>query len=208
VPLIAACLTYALWNSPVLFPLRMFTVFLHEISHGLAAVATGGTIERIELSPDEGGVCWTRGGARFVVASAGYLGSLAWGAAFLWLAARTRYDRLFLGLIGLGTIVLTLAYVRTPFGFVYGVLAGAALLAVARWLSNEAADLVLRVLGTVSGLYAVWDIASDALFRSIPASDASTLAALTGVPGVVWGLVWIAISVVVLGFVLRLTVVR
>src|SRR6185295_11413167 len=113
-----------------------------------------------------------------------------------------------LAVIGCGAIAITLGYVRTMFGFAYGLAAGVALLAAARWLSNRTADMLLRILGTVSGLYAVWDIASDALFRSVPVSDANALAALTGVPGVVWALLWIAVSIIVLGLVLRLTVVR
>ena len=36
---------WLLWNTPVVYPLKLFVVLLHEISHGLAAIATkiGGT---------------------------------------------------------------------------------------------------------------------------------------------------------------------
>ena len=34
-----------LWNTPVVAPLKIFVVLLHEISHGVAAVLTGGSIE-------------------------------------------------------------------------------------------------------------------------------------------------------------------
>jgi hypothetical protein len=208
IPLVAAVLTYALWSSVVLFPLKIFTVFLHELSHGLAAVATGGSIVRIELSIDEGGVCWTRGGSPLLVASAGYLGSLGWGALFLCLAAWSRHDRAVVGAIGVGTLGVTLAYVRTPFGLAYGIVTGLALMAVAAWLPDVVSDVLLRVVGTVSALYAVWDIASDVLFRSLPASDASALARLTGVPAVVWGILWTIASLAVLVLVLRATVRR
>jgi len=36
-----------LWNTPVVYPLKIFVVFMHEISHGIAAMATGGQIEEI-----------------------------------------------------------------------------------------------------------------------------------------------------------------
>jgi hypothetical protein len=204
-PLAAAFLSYVLWHSWLIFPLKIFTVFLHEASHGLAAVATGGSIERIELSADEGGVCWTRGGSRFLVASAGYLGSLGLGLSFLWLGARSRLDRAVVAVVGAATLGLTLAYVRTPFGLAYGLAAGVALLAIAAWLPGDVSDALLRVLGSVSALYAVWDIASDALLRSVPGSDAHALAELTGLPAVLWGLVWMAASLGLLGFVLRAT---
>jgi hypothetical protein len=191
-----------LWNTPIAYPFRVFVVFLHEISHGLAAVITGGRIVSIGLSPDEGGVCVTQGGWRFVILSAGYLGSLLWGALFLLLAARRRQAPGVVALIGLFTLVATLVYVRTAFGFFYGLAAAGVLLVVAGKLP-EAAEGLLAAIGVMSALYAVWDIASDVLLRSHPASDASALAALTGIPGVIWGLLWIAASLWVMAAVLR-----
>lgn len=202
-PVGAALLALLLWDTPVVWPLRIFVVFLHELSHGLAAVATGGSIVRIELSPAEGGLCVTRGGSRFLTLSAGYLGSLAWGVLLLLAGARGRRDRAAVALLGLMTLGVTLVYVRSLFGFVYGAAAGAALLAVAWKLPAAASDAVLAVVGTVSCLYAVWDIASDVLLRDVPGSDANALGALTGIPGVVWGLFWVVTAVAVTAWALR-----
>ncbi len=203
VPLLLAVAAYLLWSTPVVWPLKIFVVFLHELSHGLAALVTGGSIQRIELSPAEGGLCVTAGGSRFLVLSAGYLGSLLWGALLLVAAVRSRRDRTMVAAIGLVVLAVTLLWVRTLFGFVWGLLAGAALLLVARYLPDAASDLVLKTLGVVSVLYAVWDIGSDTLARSVPSSDASALARLTGIPGVVWGVLWVALSVAVILLALR-----
>ena len=62
VPLLLAAVVYAFWSTVFVWPLRLFVVLLHEVSHGLAAVATGGRIVSIELSPAEGGLCTTAGG--------------------------------------------------------------------------------------------------------------------------------------------------
>jgi hypothetical protein len=188
--LATALFAYLLWDTPVVYPLKIFVVFLHEISHGLAAVATGGSIERIELSANEGGVCWTRGGSRFLTASAGYLGSMAWGALLLVAGARTRFDRALVGLVGVFVIAVTLLYVRSAFGLVYGIGAGGVLIAVAAALPPGVSDMLLRVIGTVSCLYAPWDIASDLLLRDVPGSDAHTIAGITGIPAVFWGSMW------------------
>jgi hypothetical protein len=192
-----ALAAYVLWDTPLVYPLKIFVVFLHEISHGLAAVATGGSIVRIELSASEGGVCWTRGGSRFLTASAGYLGSMVWGALLLVAAARTRLDRALTGLVGVFVVAVTLLYVRSGFGLAYGVAAGAVLVAAAYWLSAAASDALLRVIGTVSCLYAPWDIASDVLLRDARGSDADTIAGITGIPAVVWGVLWIVLATVV-----------
>ena len=42
-----------LWDTPVIYPLKIFVVLLHEISHGIAALATGGSIERITLDAEQ-----------------------------------------------------------------------------------------------------------------------------------------------------------
>lgn len=202
-PLLLGVAAVLLWDTFVVYPFRVFVVFLHEISHGLAAVLTGGRIVSIGLTPDEGGVCVTQGGSRFLTLSAGYLGSLLWGALFLLLAARRRRAPGVVALIGLFTLAVTLLYVRTWFGLLYGVLAATAFLLVASKLKAEASEVLLAAIGVMSGLYAIWDIASDVLLRSIPCSDASALAGLTGVPAVVWGVVWIAASTWVLSVVLR-----
>jgi Peptidase M50B-like len=203
-PIAAALLAYVLWETPVVYPLKIFVVFMHEISHGLAALATGGQIERIELSAAQGGLCITRGGSRFLILNAGYLGSLVLGALLVVAGARSRHDRAILGLIGVVTLLVTVIYVRSLFGFLYGLLAAATLLLVAARLPHTASDVALRVIGAVSCLYAVWDIASDVLLRTVRDSDAGALAELTGVPAVVWGAFWGLLSLAVSGLALWL----
>jgi len=204
-PFLIAAAVYLLWDTALLFPLKVFTVFLHELSHGLAAIATGGSIERIELSADQGGVCWTRGGSRFVVTSAGYLGSLLFGALFVVIGGRARpgLQRAVVGLAGLVVLAATFLWIRTAFGVLFGLLTAAALLGTAAWLSAGVSVLVLRLLGVTSGLYAIWDIGSDLIVRSVPSSDAEALAVMTGIPGVVWGVAWGAVAVVVMARAVR-----
>ena len=202
-PLAIAAAALVLWDTFLVYPFRLFVVLLHEISHGLAAVLTGGAIESIDLRFDEGGVCRTRGGWPLLILNAGYLGSLFWGATFLVLGERRTRSRSVIAAIGAFTLVVTLLYVRTLFGVVYGLLAGGALLAVAARLRPAVSEVLLAAIGATSALYAVWDIASDVLFRHSNQSDAAALAAFTSVPAIVWGVAWIAVSVGVLGYVLK-----
>ncbi len=202
-PLAFGLLFVVLFDSPFVYPFRLFVVFLHEISHGLAAVATGGAIVSIAISPDEGGVCLTRGGWPFLVLNAGYLGSLLFGALFLLLGARRRSAAPVVASIGAFTLVATLLYVRSVFGFVYCVLAGLALLLVATKLPGEVSEIVLAAIGAMSALYAIADMVSDAVVRQVAASDASQLAQATGLPALLWGVLWIAASVVTLAAVAR-----
>lgn len=188
---------WLLWWSPVIYPLKLFVVLLHEASHGLMAVATGGEVQRIVVTPDQGGVCFCPGGNAFLTLSAGYLGSLLWGAAILMLARAHRpLPRDSTTLIGVSVLALTALYVRNPFGILFGALFGAALIGL-RSAGRTVHVLVLTALGLTSCLYALLDIKSDVLDRPYLESDAHMLATLTGVPTVFWGILWIGMGALV-----------
>jgi len=195
---------WLLWSTPVVYPLKIFVVLLHEISHGVVAVATGGAIQRIVITADQGGLCQCPGGSPFLTLSAGYLGSLAWGALIL-MAARARgtWPRIFAGGIGVLVIVITLFYVRSLFGLVFGIAFGAAMVVVGRQFGVEVSKVLLTALGLTSCLYALLDIKSDVLDRPEVMSDARMLAELTGVPTVVWGLLWIGLGLAVSAWLVR-----
>jgi len=186
---------WLLWDTALVYPLKIFVVLLHEVSHALAAVATGGSISHITLDPNQGGATWTMGGSAFATLSAGYLGSLGWGALMLE-AARARRIRTDLvnGLVGGLVFALTVAFVRNGFGLAFGLLFGAALVAASRKLSVAANRSLLLTLGMTSSLYAILDIKSDILDRPQLRSDAYMLAELTGIPTLVWGVLWIALA--------------
>lgn len=184
------------WATPVVYPLRIFVVMLHEVSHAAAGVATGGQVERILLSADEAGATFIAGGSPLIVLSAGYLGSLGWGLLLLEAArARKRWLRGIVAAVGIAVIVIALAFVRNLFGFGFSLAFGAALLAAARFLTPGVNAGVLTVLGLTSALYAVLDIRSDVLQRPQLESDAYMLAQLTGVPTLVWGVLWSGLAI-------------
>ncbi len=185
-----------LWDTPAVYPLKIFVVLLHEISHALVAVATGGTIERIVLDPNQGGACYCPGGNAFMTLTAGYLGSLAWGGLMVSAAQAKRINsRWVTGAIGLLVVGLTIAYVRNVFGFGFGVAFGLALVIGAAKLSTAINQGVLITLGLTSCLYAILDIKSDVLDRPELQSDAAMLGDLTGIHTMVWGGLWITVAV-------------
>lgn len=192
------------WYSPVVFPLKIFVVLLHEISHGLVALATGGRIEQIAVSANEGGFCQCPGGSAFLTLSAGYLGSLAWGVLIVWAAlGRESWARVMMGLVGAVVLAMSIFFVRNFFGLAFGIAFGVAMVAAAAYLGSRLNRVLLLVLGLTSCLYAILDIKSDVLDRPELPSDARMLAELTGVPTVVWGVLWIGLALVVCWLLLR-----
>lgn len=193
-----------LWDTAVVYPLKIFVVMLHEISHGIAAVATGGTIERIVLDPAEGGACYCGGGNAFLTLSAGYLGSLFWGVVLLAATDAKRISNRFLIFaVGALVVLLTALYVRNGFGFVFGLAFGTVLMIAGRKLGAGVSRVILTALGLTSCLYAILDIKSDILDRPHLESDAAMLAELTGIPTMTWGVLWISIAIIVSALVFR-----
>lgn len=194
IPVVLFVISLMLWDSMLVFPFKILTVFFHELSHGLAAVVTGGSIEGISLSTDQSGFCVTRGGSRWLILTAGYLGSLAWGSTLLLAAARTRHDRAITKFLGAGMLVITVFYVRSLFGFFFCAAFGAALFHLGRKGSEVICDQFLRYLGLTSCYYVLIDIKSDLIDRSIPTSDAYRLAEMWHLPPILVGIGWLGLA--------------
>ncbi len=191
-----ALIVVALWDTGAVYPLKILVVFLHELSHAAAAIITGGRVEEIVLNRGEGGYCVTRDGNAAAILTAGYLGSVLWGGLILILASRTRADRIVSIALGSVLMVVTLAWVGPAgsFGHVFGLATGAVLVLCGALLSGGKNDLILRVIGVTSCLYAVNDIKADILDRPQVRSDAAMLAEVIGGSTWHWGVVWIAFA--------------
>lgn len=186
-----------LWNTWAVYPLRLLVVFFHELSHGLAALATGGSIVEIQMSAQEGGHCVTRGGSRFLTISAGYLGSLLWGGLILLIATRTKASQIGIEVLGALLLLVTVIWVRPVigFGFGFGLVTGLVLVASAYLFRPIVHETMMTAIGLTSCMYAVLDIKSDVLDRPEAVSDAVLLANETGIPAWAWGVSWFAISI-------------
>lgn len=195
---------WLLWDTVLVYPLKIFVVLLHEVSHAVAAVATGGSIQRITLDPLQGGACYCPGGNALLTLSAGYLGSLLWGGLMIG-AARSKRVRpdVVNSLIGGLVIALTLLYVRNGFGFAFGLLFGAAMIGAAQKMTASLNRTLLLTMGLTSALYAVLDIKSDVIDRPELRSDAYMLAEITGVPTLAWGVIWISVALAFCFWLLR-----
>jgi hypothetical protein len=188
-----------LWETQWVYPLKLIVVMLHEISHGIAALLTGGRVLEIQVSQAEGGHCVTQGGNGPLIYSAGYLGSLAFGVSLLLLATRLRAEQpvaALLGVLLIGVAVALIPWEANRFGKTFGILTGGLLVVLSLMPSIWSATAV-RIVAVTSCLYAIVDIKSDVLDRPGVDSDAVRLAAVTDVSATIWGALWIVVSLAV-----------
>lgn len=211
---VAVLLGVVLWHSPLLLPLKLLAVTLHELGHATAGWLVGGRVDKIAIGRFQGGVTYVAVGPsvwkQIVVDSAGYLGSTVFGAALLVLASGWKRwrPRAVLWILGGGLVLLAALLFRDAFSWAFALGTAGVLLAMARF----APDAVVRPgavgIATFSCLYALWDLRSD--LWHLPwehlggqVSDADALARLTHVPALVWAALWSALAVVAVALALR-----
>src|SRR5262245_25920199 len=107
---VALVLTFVPWLGVLAVPFRLLVTIVHELSHGLVALLTGGHFERFVVFPNGAGVAYTAGGWRALVIPAGYLGAALFGAALIVLGRNTRAGRVALAVIGAAVLLLALRY--------------------------------------------------------------------------------------------------
>ena len=195
--LAASAVTLGLWFVPVvglvLYPIRLFVTYVHEICHAAAALLTFGWPYEIEIYWDASGVTRTDS-MNFVIASAGYVGTAAVGAALLLLAARRRTVRPALAGAGVALVVAALWLGGSGLGAALAVLGARAPLGMARFaLSFLAIQCMLNALADLRWLF--WLSVSGS-----ERTDAQNMAAATYglVPAVVWSALWAAVALGVL----------
>src|SRR5687768_4339692 len=99
----ATILTIVLWFIPfadyLVYPIRLFVTFIHESSHALVAMLTGGSVQSLTIAADGSGVVYSAHSGWFsglLTSSAGYLGTTLFGVAMLLLIRRSVSPRVIL----------------------------------------------------------------------------------------------------------------
>lgn len=77
----------------ITYPFLIFSTFIHETSHAVAAIFTAGSVESLIVNWDGSGVTYSRGGIRAIVASSGYLGAAVFGSFLLVVSRNSRWVR-------------------------------------------------------------------------------------------------------------------
>ncbi|NJL33534.1 MAG: hypothetical protein HC893_06335 [Chloroflexaceae bacterium] len=146
--LVLGLLSVMLWRAPMIgwifYPFHLFGTFIHELSHGLAAILTGGEFRRFRVDYDLSGRAWSAGGIGWIISSAGYVGSALFGGFLMIITAHAVSARTVLALLGVALGVLCLIFVRNWFGIFSGLaIAGLLILAAERLNATWAYGLLL-----------------------------------------------------------------
>ncbi|GAA1977035.1 M50 family metallopeptidase [Isoptericola halotolerans] len=192
--------------GPVWRVARHVVTIAHEGAHAVVAMLTGRRLDGIRLHSDTSGLTVTAGRPRglgmILTAFAGYVGPGLVGLGAAWLL-RAGYA---VGLLWLlvALLALLLLKIRNWFGLWSVLVSGAALVGVSWWLEPAAQSAVayavtwFLLLGAVRPVFELQAQRARGRARS---SDADQLGRLTGVPGLVWVVVFglVTLGCLVLG---------
>ncbi|MCI0710213.1 MAG: M50 family metallopeptidase [Chloroflexi bacterium] len=162
--LASAIIVYLIWNVAdfvfILYPLRLFSTLVHEMSHSIVAVITGGEVTQFVVNTDHSGYALVRGGYMPLIASAGYLGTALFGSIVFYANNRFRHANSVAFMMGLSIVVVTLIYANPilsgHFAALIVALAFGIGLMVLGWKAPMWPNLlVVNVIATITALDAV-----------------------------------------------------
>lgn len=170
---------------------RHVVTIAHEGAHGVAALLTGRSLSGIRLHSDTSGLTVSRGKPRgpgmVVTAFAGYAGPALLG---LGAASLLGYQHALAVLwLAVALLALLLLQIRNFFGLYVVAVAGVAVFAVSWWGSGQLQSLAAYVGAWFLLLAAPRPLVELQLMRrrgQARTSDPDVLARITGVPGLVW----------------------
>ena len=228
--LIATAISLVLWWIPftaiLYYPFQLFVTFIHEGGHAIAALLTGNSVGSLSVAPNTTGLTYTtKGGmiSQILISSAGYVGAMAFGALLLVLIRKRILARVVL--LGSAVLILGLTLVfgffiplfyfdswsGIPFTLLAGVLLSVGLIAIAKFSAPKVATFFVSFLAVQCVLNALFNL-KDVLALSSPFSansvhtDAVNMANATGIPAILWAVLWIVLGLGILWFAMRLYV--
>lgn len=230
--LVATVLTIALWFVPfadyLVYPIRLFVTFIHEGSHALVGLLTGGSVHSLTISADGSGAVYSVPSGWFgavLTSSAGYLGTTAFGVLLLFLIRRTISAKNVLlacaGFVGLMTLFfgiispvfnifsLQVGFSNLLFTAAAGAVLTAGLFALGKYASVKTANFAVAFLAVQCLLNSLGDL-KTLFFINAPlvgseiGNDATNMANATGLPAFAWVIIWIGVSVLMISVGLRL----
>src|SRR5215475_5177424 len=197
--------SYLPFGDFMVYPLRLFVTFIHEGGHALAALLTLGSVGQLVIHANASGETYTYGGLSFLISSAGYLASTAYGAGLLMLLHDGGRSKAVLTVTAAIILTLTGFFTQDSFSLFIGIALTGLLIWVAIAWSPRWAHFFLSFLAVQCCMNAFYDLKTLYQISATTNlhSDAVNMQEATMIPAIVWASFWIILSILALFFALR-----
>lgn len=205
--IVCSVLTVVLWFIPyaeyLVYPFRLFVTMVHEVGHAIAAWISFGSVNRISMDWLGNGVTETSGGMGFLISSAGYIGTTAYGAGMLLVLRRARLARMAALVTGSLLLPVTVFFASGWVAVLVGIFFGAGLLVLGLKGSVKLVWFLMSFLSVQLLLNAFYDLRTLmylSVFQPGQGTDAQNMAAATSgiIPAFVWAVGWSLVSLALL----------
>ncbi len=204
-------------------PFQQFETMLHEMSHALACVFTGGSVSGLTIVEDgngHGGLTFTRGGIPFIYSQAGYIGETLWGCLLIAISRYPKLSRILLMTIGVSMGIVTLwfmpaglivpgAFLQELGSIAWGLAMAGAVFYCGKKLPEKYAHtllLFIAVQSCLGSLQGIWVLLLQSMgFFPGTWSDATNMENMTHIPAWFWGISWAGFSIGMLSWTMWLT---
>ncbi|KAL7460821.1 hypothetical protein ACHAXS_001262 [Conticribra weissflogii] len=208
-------LLVVLLNLPIgryiLYPFMIFSTWIHELLHGLAALSIGGKIIWLNIYSNGSGLAHTSypTGAfqKAWVAGAGYQGTAIVGGIMLMFRRTEMGARAGTLILGLEMLFTCLLFVRNIFGLVLLILMGV-ILVIAGWRlppfwvgELHALIAATTCLNAITSIHVLFFVNEQKIGGVTQTSDAISMQEATNIPHKFWACLWmfLAFSMTALG---------
>ena len=175
-------------------PFKWLESYFHEISHGIAALLSGGSIVQIQLFPNGAGLCTTLGGSAFLISFFGYAGAILWGGAIYCLAGKhPRLAQMFSGFILLLLTCSMIFWVRDFLTFFILTVLMVMLFLTVKLPKLTYLQGLMQLFGALVLLNSLFS--PFYLIDGRNLGDGAALASLTHIPELLWVMLWSGLAV-------------
>lgn len=184
------------WNY-FIYPIDLFTTFLHEFGHGFFSIISGWTLHTLDINSDTSWVATTSGWVPWMIVSGWYIGSALFGALLLfsWANLKKYNNHLTLVLIALlftssflwfadWTSTLIQLWMAWTILFLYK-------------YCRDYLWVIYQIFGSLSLCHIIQD------FNVWPTSDLKNFSWI--LPATIWMYIWLLIVVLIFVFTIKIT---
>jgi hypothetical protein len=166
------------------------------------ALSPGGLVSHIEVHANGNGETYTFGGNNLLISSMGYIGASLVGAAMIAFAHTPKAARgALISLSAILAIIVLLWVRRDPFGIVSGAVWIVGLWVMAKHLDDNKQLFAAQFLGVQQCLNSIQSLRISGF--GVEQSDAGNMQQITGVPAIVWAVLWCGVSLTAMAYALK-----
>ena len=180
---------------------RSINTLIHEISHALMALLTGGKVTEIKLNDNASGSCTTKSKGKFktfLVSSAGYISSALF-SLLLFYSLGKEWNQYFFYFFLVISVFALIFWIRNTYGIIWTLAFSSinfALILIPNAIHNYS-NYILLIFGlliAIDNLIACLTLLYISIITPKKAGDATNIAKTTKIPAFFWSLLFLVIT--------------